>query len=326
MSAKYKTRPSSSITRIFNCLICTDSRGAGLEQTINRLPGVNEGLRSVNAEVRVEVIVRRGAKIQKLHEIIDNHPRLPSLDFIIVAGGICNLTDRVTTPGCKKLTYTDRSKVSDLKEAITGLFRTYGQAIHVATIPAAGLAKYFECNNGLPPSNLEELKLQQENLQEDVDTANQLIVDNNKERDLPTIPWAKQCTQTSKKRDHRTRKLRTVKKFCDKHLPDGVHPDDTLKEIWFKLVKDHIIKVVKKSQETEAALLDSTQSTESSDQETYNFKRKRKERTPGQPEQPRSAQSSFEEGQSSYQDGDHSQSDQEKWQHVGAKRRRQSKL
>lgn len=76
-----------------NVLIVTDSRGAWLHLELRKyqLP-----------HIKFSVMYRRGAKLRNLWEIIEGCLLTRPLDYIIILGGVCDITDRHVVDGVRE--------------------------------------------------------------------------------------------------------------------------------------------------------------------------------------------------------------------------------
>ena len=282
---------SSHVERLFKCQIYTDSRGTGLDDYIKG-PQWNTAVvpSSTRSKITTAVCVKKGAKLEQAQKFLLDTNAGQNKDLIIIAAGICNLTERIRDSHANTLVYRNRERKQHVIDIIQQLLQLYGDKIHIATITPASLLGYFKANNNTEPGTTlrEALEIQQANLLEDCEEINTFIINNNIARDQPTLPWGKQSYTESKKRKKSGKPRRKVKhKFNPKNLPDGVHPNNTLRRTWFKLIKDFVDRVARKllppenldTDNTESSdpldLLDTTQSTE--DEEETNFKRRKKQ-------------------------------------------------
>ena len=216
-------------------IFVTDSRGRGLREFIKE----DKFLLSPS-----EVIVTPGATINTLQEIIRQYDDGTAL--IIVAAGICNLTQKFYKKGKPKVTYhriagvhegDDSFNLSVLKDQIRALKAAYRERIIIATIPPGGLVNY---STYIDPevSTQEQLALsgQQLTLEEDIIKVNEFIFELNTSDNLPTIRLDKSLAVTSVKKS-------SIKwKYKYNKLLDGFHPKDPLKKTWFKLLANAAAK------------------------------------------------------------------------------------
>ena len=270
----------SEVRKVVRCLIITDSRGKRLDEYLESHG--QDNLDSHRLNIIAEVSIQPGLKLEHCRREITRlclRHRTP-FDLIILTAGICSLTDRDAQN--RTLSYCNRAKKDNIVEWIDSLIAEFQDRLHIATIAPADLHKYSASPHNAGPVDINQYLEQQKNLTTDCQEINDHIIAININRRQPTIPWAKQCMLTSKKRDKRTKRLRTITKFCANHLYDGLHPDEHLRDVWFKLVVQHIAKVTTQEDEDQGSQDESAQeSQEESSQEegaagdTWNFKRPR---------------------------------------------------
>ena len=241
---------ASVVTKIIKVLICTDSRGAGLNELITeaRLNALDD-----NTQIKVKVVieVRRGAKIEELVKLAEIRRCAGKYDHCIVIGGICNLTVRHREEGKQFLTYTDRGSPQTIKNSIDGCLNTGDNQIFFSTVTPASIIKHYAYYNSNEKPYQEDLvREQQEHLIEDCTELNKYIREKNEEKHLPTLALAGLVYQSTKKRDHRTKKLKTQYRFSDRHLYDGVHLDAELKQRWATVILQFIGKIIKLNRST----------------------------------------------------------------------------
>ena len=288
-TSKRDHKPVSNIKRLFNCLICADSRGRGLKETTTK----RKILENLSAEERektgleIEINVRPGAKLEDFARFLDSHPKKASIDFIIIIAGICNLTTRTINGSLKTLTYDKEDAVGNIKDYISQSIEQYGRKFHIATITPASLQKFNITHNSgaqLSKESLHRQNDQQESLTRDCNQLNDFIVEKNIERECPTLRWAGQCMRSTKRRDRRTKKLRPATyRFDCKKLTDGVHPDDALRGTWFSLINRFVAELIRREINPTTSYLsrEPTQETETDSEESereyekYDFKRRK---------------------------------------------------
>lgn len=262
----------SIVKKKTNCLILTDSRGGGLSEYLNSQSYEEINTNSVEQEVEIDVITIPGAKIQELARCIPAKIHEKPYELIIIIAGICNFT----TKEGKLLTYGESQKETVL-EIIQDLRDTYPHAILTfATIPPASLKKNARFLND---THNFSFTAQQDLLIKDIKEVNNFIVEQNIIEDSPTLDWARPTFITSKKRKRKGKTARKVTKFTDRHLPDGVHPNEQLKTRWFKITHKFIVRKLAPTEErgTDATSHSgsSTDSDSDSSEKDYgNFKRR----------------------------------------------------
>ena len=88
----------------------------------------------------------------------------------------------------------------------------------------------------------EELLDQQWALEEDIVSVNEQIADINNKVNMPTIRWDRDVTKTTVKR-FRDGSVKSRKvKFTYSHFKDGVHPDPFLRQKWFSVLCNTIVR------------------------------------------------------------------------------------
>ena len=151
--------------------------------------------------------------------------------------------------------------------------------MHLATIPPAKLGKSVTPEE--VPIDLDE---QQQQLINDIKVVNDQIIRLNIEKDRPTLPLGKTCFKSTTKVNKKNGKKRSVIKFRDNKLTDGVHPNNTLRKEWFKLTKIFLEKIINtrtkdSSEETTTGkrkAVESSDSSTSSDSDHGAFKRRKR--------------------------------------------------
>ena len=281
---------ASTVTKICNILICTDSRGSGLDVLL-RNERIIKSVGRYQAKARIEVKVLRGAKLERLINEANSHPLASTFDCSIIIGGICNLTEKHTEDNHNFLTYTNREKVQDISALVDNHI---DKKLVIATITPASLEKYYIHKNGKKPYQENLIADQQKNLVEDCTTINNHIRSVNTNKNLPTLALAGLCFASTKKRIPKTNRFRILYKFNDQHLYDGVHLDRELKHRWSVSIIRFITQIATKlicedsatdsqsddppsSGEPQPPKTESSQSEEDcfSGEESYNFKRRR---------------------------------------------------
>ena len=233
-------------------LIISDSRGAGLQEAIDSQPSSNNIIWTVKylPGANLNTISRRLTRIHKQY------------DVIIVIAGICNFTTKVRRSTRNSIKYPTRQKDNTIAEIETLLDR-FAEKIHICTITPADLLKRQDPNSTATEED-------QINLVQDIEDTNRHIIERNISRDFPTIDIARNSYSTSLKQQG-PKKKRTSK-FNSKDLPDGIHPNEKLKQDWARYITEKtpsiITKLTEKQQEQE------DESTDSDSDNTWNFKRK----------------------------------------------------
>lgn len=157
------------------------------------------------------------------------------------------------------------SKLEETKEAIVNILTS--DKIQLCTITPASLAKYNS-------NESDTTHKQQQNLNRDIQELNQLIIEKNIERDLPTIDLARQSYTASLKKQGAKKKR--ILKFTDKDLTDGVHPSTHLKHLWTSYMGPIIDKIMDKLSSKNDGEDNLSTDEDDGEQESWNFKRPHK--------------------------------------------------
>ena len=206
-------------------LIVTDSRGRGLQ------PFLASRISRQLAAIQVDVLP--GATLETitahLQSKIDRNT-----DLTIIAGGICNFTQKCKENNEKLLAYhRTEGKVEHVKDLLVQVAGELQGKLAIATIPPASLKRYYtRFNNKEPPAALDQ---QQKELLQDIAEVNRDITTINKAANLKVIDLHTQCFSNSldRKKKNRSNTERRRKIFNEHLLPDGVHPNSTLEHKWF---------------------------------------------------------------------------------------------
>ena len=220
----------SQVRRIIKCLIVGDSRARGLEHYITHNPPQSSSLIDINIEVKV----RPGANLDRLDELAR---QAHNIDLILIVGGICSLTRK----NGDIITYPESVK-NDVIQKIDSIYDSLGERVHVATIPPVNLISANKAALNRQAVSRDILDAQETKLLEDIKEVNAHIINKNKERDCPTLLLAKTCYRSTKKKDSKSGKFRTIDKFKSAQLTDGVHPGEKLRAQWQWLIKTFIEK------------------------------------------------------------------------------------
>ena len=218
-------------------LVVTDSRGRGLSQLIHQEQRLNYW--------NIKVAYLPSSSLEKLAvEVIQEEARA-HYDRIIIFGGICSLTEKVTIGREKRLHYTLDSnreqKVRGVIDTITDLYHRLPGKVSVCTIPPASLIKYYTVYN--PGKDLPiQLEEEQEQLLEDIGNINNIIRDQNRLAEQKTINTASRVYKHSIKRYKNQNRTRRVTRFTDKDLPDGVHCTEKVKREIHGIIIADILK------------------------------------------------------------------------------------
>ena len=188
-------------------IFITDSRGRGLKEFIeenNSLDGAE-----------FQVITERGLTLEQAEEKIK---QIQTFDLAVLYVGICNFTEKTE----KIIRYPNNPiKFNNTIATINRILEEFGNKILIPTIYAADLAKH---NNNRLGIQFEE----QKHLEEDVDFANKIIIDNNKRLRKETIQLHKNLKRSSIGSKGKYRSTPRVR-WNYKDLVDGVHENEYLK-------------------------------------------------------------------------------------------------
>jgi len=247
------------MNRSSQVLLISDSRGRGIAPRL-------QGETFQDSDITWEEIVLPGATLEIIFKRLERIKRRSNKwDLIIIIGGICNFTNRVSKRQQNYLEYKTRN-INGIKLTIDQILETFGTQIHIATITPASLSKYSNYRNEDPT-----IEKEQEDLLEDIESVNRHIIERNISRDSPTFDLAKQC-YTSKLKKQGPKKKR-VTKFTHTKLRDGVHPDESLKDTWAMYMASVAAKIISKREEPSAE--NPTEDSDSEqEQEAWNFKRR----------------------------------------------------
>ena len=248
-------------------LIITDSRGRDLKNFIN----TNES--GLNSHFDIEVRVRPGRKFEELKSELTTWRPTTRLfkertwDYAILAGGICNLTTKSNEEGRRYLRYVrDENTIQHIIDLTSELSSKYSDKINIVTIPPACLTNYFKHNNQGEELTADEITVhseQQAALEEDINRINSTITSSNIAKETRTIDWAQKTYSSSLKKKRKRDNPDRVLKLKSSNLPDGVHPDEKLRNIWFQRVTAFMWKTV-----------NNINSDFQTEDESWNFKRK----------------------------------------------------
>ena len=211
-------------------LIITDSRGRGVASALHKKPAL--------ISTRTAIRAIPGAKLNEIKDRIVLTEVFQQQDLIIVAGGICDFTVKTEHLGLKLLTYPGIN-IHEVLGQIETLRQNFGSRLIIATIPPAGLIKYYEYKNPgreLPEELESQLKEQQTKLLEDLREINNYIKDSNREANVTNIDLNRMVTSTSIK--HTFGQRYRTERFTAKDLYDGVHANQALKDKWHKRIAD----------------------------------------------------------------------------------------
>ena len=232
-----------------NILVISDSRGKNIKPLlIDNTP--------ITHKIKWTTQVLPGATLENIQKRLQRGTRRDNWDLIIVLAGICDFTSRSKENRNISLEYKTR-KTEEVRHIIDDLYNITPN-LHIATITPASLLTYS--NNREKDSQIEE---EQTNLEEDIKSINNYIIDKNISRDKPTLNLAKISEIRSLKKQGNKRKR--VIKYDYKELRDGLHPNTDLLQKWATCICNTVTKIVPS---------DDSSSDEADD--TWNFKRQKR--------------------------------------------------
>ena len=133
-------------------LIICDSRGRGLEQFID----INET--NLNTHFNIVIKIRPGRTLEALITELENQPEKERWfwDHAVIAGGICNFTERITDNSTRLLRYNrNEDNIEDIINSIRAAKCKYNN-LNFATIPPACLINYFTSHNNQEINSIEK--------------------------------------------------------------------------------------------------------------------------------------------------------------------------
>ena len=257
-------------------LIVTDSRGKDLDKFLrNKLDSISETDRNFTSHVSIH----KGADLRDLLREAKKFEEIRKPDLVVFQGGICNFTRKEVFNGNQTLSYYRGDQIIEFLTTVKEIREEYGNSALIATVVPASLIKYFEVKNGSSPHEelLESLNQQQIELLEDIEYVNSQIIAGNKQIGTRTIDLHDKVFVTSIKKYKNKSKSRKHRKFENKNLFDGVHPNETLSLILNERTYDSIVKYLDQCRDVQIELNTSKDSVDSqnsqTDTDSWNFKR-----------------------------------------------------
>lgn len=217
-------------------IIAGDSRGRGVADTIGKAPGLSD--------CTVLDKCRPGADYESLFQVIRHGTRearryyFANPVIVVLLGGICSFTRKSKTTG--EIYYEEGEvRLDEAKKQLSNIWQychEHDYHIITATVIPASLQKASERHKqggrhrALSYSDIERTD-QQKNLEKDLEEINKYISEKSREFEDTLISLHRLVTVSSKKGVGRKRKQKkTLKKVDYDNLPDGVHPNEILKE------------------------------------------------------------------------------------------------
>ena len=210
-------------------IIC-DSRGVGLQKI----------LANHTRDFDFTVTVISGAKLDRLINCACDQQE--TFDLQIIAGGICNITEKEGP----YVSYTEHpTRLQSIRALISQARTTLGDRLLFCNVPSASIHKYNTYKHNVikrrskgPIVAQPPLSNSQKDLEDEVKELNILIEDEALESNLPSVKLDQAIICSSKKRRGRAKKSTYTRVISYTHLYDGVHGDEKLKRIWCdKLLK-----------------------------------------------------------------------------------------
>ena len=227
-----------------NVLIVSDSRGRGIDNYIERQE-TPEGLRFF-------YIIEGGLELGKIADKINQQHRYRKIEYTVVIGGICSLTEKLFVKGKSKVHYPiqDRTnKKDEVIRIIQTLKERLKDKLNICTIIPASLSKYYKTRNKVRANDtnkIPDFNEEQQALIEDIDEINNHIKSLNISTNTPNIDFARRLYKSSlkcKRTGDKGRRKR-VSEFCDTKLYDGVHLDEENKTKFFEIVLNTITRQI----------------------------------------------------------------------------------
>ena len=210
-------------------LIC-DSGGSGLQKI----------LANQTKDIDFTVTVKCGAKLDCLINCSFDHQE--TFDLQIIAGGICNITDKEGP----YISYRDHpTRLQSIRALISEAHTTLGNRLLFCNVPSDSIHKYIAFkHNAIKRRSKDPIVAQppistsQKDLEDQVKEQNILIEDEALESSQPSVKLDQAIICSSKKRRGRAKKSSYTKVISYTHLHDEIHGDEKLKKIWCdKLLK-----------------------------------------------------------------------------------------
>ena len=225
-----------------NVLLISDSRGRGFDTYVER-QDIPEGCRFF-------YIIEGGLDLRKIADKINQQHKYRKIEYTIVIGGICSLTEKLTTRGKNKVQYPVQNRAVKRDETIRiidELKGKYKDKINICTIIPASLSKHYKVRNRVKSSDahkIPDFSEDQAALLEDIEVINNHIKTLNASTGTPNIDFARRLYKNSlkcKRTGDKGRRKR-VGEFCDSRLYDGIHLEEESSYKFFELIFNTIIR------------------------------------------------------------------------------------
>jgi hypothetical protein len=264
---------------MYNIIIATDSRGRFLERYL-------ASTKPFWHRWQVCTIMKPGANLKVLKEEIQKHLHPEKQNIIMLAGGICNLTSKITHRGGVEITYTSTDKVQNITSTLHDISDELSHSntiVKIATIPPVSLDKYStfqKSKHRLSDSifSTDTVQQQQRDLEADITQINNTITAINQHNGVRTVNWHRDLLRTSiKKRGWNGQSRKSVTKYTYGKLYDGVHAVEELSTNWFRILCESVVADIEERIENvrERSVDDVVAENEEKDEEdeTWDFKR-----------------------------------------------------
>lgn len=223
-------------------IFATDSRGANIQHF------VEENSNLIKNKHVFHFVIVRGGKVERIVSNVENYinsKKIYKPKMIMFAGGICDLTQKITHSTGTEIIYTPRENIVESITTQLGHFQTrfkaqYNIQVKIACIPPVSLLKsdtFAQERNRLQHSiyTTHQKQQQQKQLEHDIRLINTNIMHMNTTSFLRTVRWDRDITKTKTQlRGRHNQNKHKVSFFCYKHMYDGVHPDNYLFSKWYR--------------------------------------------------------------------------------------------
>ena len=175
-----------------------------------------------------------GAKFDRLINCAFDHQE--TFDLQIIAGGICNITDKEGP----NVSYRDHpTRLQSIRALISEARTTLGNRLLFCNVPFASIHKYNAFKHNAikrkskgPTVAQPPISKSQKDLEGEVKELNILTEDEALESNLPSVKLDQAIICKSKKRRDKVKKSSYTRVISYTHLYDGIHGDEKLKKIW----------------------------------------------------------------------------------------------
>ena len=207
----------------YKTLIVADSRGAGLQRSLDELDNIGS----------VKVEIHRGAGLEQA--VVNSREALQSFkpNLVILFAGICNITSRnsrthITTLRYRNIDTIVDSVIAAMDRALTFLKDEGYENVSIATITGIDMRRY----NNQPASQRDPY---QDMLNNAIIAVNRIIIDSNKTRNTPTT-WTATMVHAY---------YRGAYHYLYHRLYDGCHPMRSTVTYWARMMAK-VIRLMKR--------------------------------------------------------------------------------